>query len=116
MNCWHGGAPARGAGRSNPQEPPVFVADSQPLSWIRTALLRARMNGDLLSLHREVNAIAGRQPQVGHGFGGDVGGEPGSTVGLLVGTHPDHGSAAVEFGDRHLDGVARAAVRLVADP
>jgi len=43
------------------------------------------MDGDLLGLHREVNAIAWRQPQLGRGFGGDVRGESRRTVGLLVG-------------------------------
>ena len=47
------------------------------------------MNGDLLGLHGEVDAIARCQPQLGGGLGGDVGGKPRRTVGLLVGAHAD---------------------------
>jgi hypothetical protein len=72
------------------------------------------MDGDLLGLHREVNAIAWRQSQLGRRISGDVGGQPRCAGGMLVGSPPDHGSAMVEFGDRHLDGVARAAMRFVA--
>jgi hypothetical protein len=58
--------------------------------------------------------VAWGQPQLGGGLRGDVGGQPGRTVGLLVGADTDRRSTAVELGDRHLDGIARAAVWLVA--
>src|SRR3954469_14539706 len=72
------------------------------------------MDRDLLGLHREVHTIAWRQSQLGRGFGGDVRGQARPPVGLLVGTHPDDGTAAVEVGDRPLNGVTGAAVRFVA--
>ena len=56
----------------------------------------------------------GASRKFGRGLCGDVGGKARRAVGLLVGAHANRGSAAVQLGDHDLDGVARAAVRLVA--
>ena len=59
----------------------------------------AGVDRDLLGLHHEVHPLPRRQPQFGRRLGGDVGGQPGRAVGLLLGAHPHRRSAAVQFGD-----------------